>query len=120
MVICIDNFSKADMEEFYKIWNDTQDIKTKIIDRLSKQLNVMQTTHRQQPDHILILNEHTTHNAYYEKIKRWMNMRISETYAYFYCFLLLLKIVKSWLKRIPIKIILFINNLRIHYRADSH
>jgi len=31
---------------------------------LSKQLNVMQTTHLQQPDHILSLNErHTTHNT---------------------------------------------------------
>jgi len=31
---------------------------------LSKQLNVMQITHLQQPDHILSLNErHTTHNT---------------------------------------------------------
>jgi len=50
------------MEQFYK--NEIQNIKTKIIDRLSKQLNVMQTTHLQQPDHILSLNErHTTHNT---------------------------------------------------------
>jgi len=41
------------MEQFYNTWNETQDIKTKIIGRLSKQLNVMQTTHLQQPDHIL-------------------------------------------------------------------
>jgi len=31
---------------------------------LNKQLNIMQTTHLQQPDHIFSLNErHTTHNT---------------------------------------------------------
>jgi len=35
IVICTDNFWKADMEQFDKMWNETQDIKTKIIDRLS-------------------------------------------------------------------------------------
>jgi len=53
IIIYTDNFWKADMEQFYKMWSETQDIKTKIIHRLSKQLNVMQTTHIQQPDHIL-------------------------------------------------------------------
>jgi len=63
IVICTNNFWKANMEQFYKMWSsETQDIKTKIIDRLNKQLNVMQTTHLQQPDHSL--NErHTTHNT---------------------------------------------------------
>jgi len=35
------------------LWNETQDVKTKIIDRWSKQLNVMQITHFQQSNYIL-------------------------------------------------------------------
>jgi len=36
IVICTDQFWKADMEQFYITWIETQDIKTKIIDRWSK------------------------------------------------------------------------------------
>jgi len=67
-IVRTDNFWKANMEQFYKM----KDIKTKIIDRLSKQLNVMQTTHLQQPDHILSLNERHTTRRCYEKVKRRM------------------------------------------------
>jgi len=47
-------------------------LKTKIIDRLSKQLNVIQTIHLQQPDHSLTLNEQHTTRRCYEKVKCWM------------------------------------------------
>jgi len=30
IVICTDNFWKADIEQFYNTWNETQDIKTKL------------------------------------------------------------------------------------------
>jgi len=49
---------------------------TKIIDRLSKQLNVMQTTHLQQPDHILNLNErHIKHNTSVSRESQTLNAK---------------------------------------------
>jgi len=45
--------------------NKTQDIKIKIINRLSKHLNVMQTTHLQQPDHIF--SEHLKRAAHHTR-----------------------------------------------------
>jgi len=75
IVICTDNVWKADIEQFYNTWNETRDIKTKIIDRLSKQLNVMQTTHLQQPNHILNLNErHIKHNTSVSRGSQTLNL----------------------------------------------
>jgi len=66
------------MEQFYKMWNKTQDIKTKIVDGLSKQLNVMQTIHFQQPNYILSLNErHTTHNTSVFLFLFWHPLKLS-------------------------------------------
>jgi len=43
---------------------------------LSKQLNVMQTTHLQQPDHILNLNErHTKHNTSVSRESQTLNAK---------------------------------------------
>jgi len=65
------------MEQFYKMWNETQDIKTKIIDRLSKQFNADNSppTARSHPQ--LKAAHHTQHVGVTRKSNWMRNIRYS-------------------------------------------